>query len=87
MASVEDQMRNCQWERLSDFHGVNDFDRFAEWILDLTDTGTAEEIPALEPYLGANTFREKWFRHIPSGTIWRLVWPDAPFRGVFERLD
>jgi len=77
-------MKTCPWEKISDFQSLSEFNRFVEWMADQTESGTAEEVPVKKTYLGGNTFREKWFRHIESGQIWRVVWPDAPFKGVFE---
>jgi hypothetical protein len=77
-------MNVCAWERISAFRSLNEFDRFVEWMAVQTTCGTAEEVPVEKTYLGGNTFREKWFRHIASGHVWRLVWPDASFKGVFE---
>jgi hypothetical protein len=50
-------------------------------------SGEAVEIQVTKPYLDAPAFQEKWYRHIGSGQIWRLVWPDGPFKGVFEHVD
>ena len=77
-------MKTCPWKNISDFQSLSEFNRFVEWMADQTGSGTAEEVPVEKTYLGGNTFREKWFRHIGSGQIWRVVWPDAPFKGVFE---
>jgi hypothetical protein len=77
-------MNTCPWEKISDFQSLSEFNRFVEWMADQTKSGAAEEIPVEKTYLGGNTFREKWFRHIASGQIWRVVWPDAPFKGIFE---
>jgi hypothetical protein len=47
--------------------------------------GTLAEVPVEDRYSGSFMFNEHWFR-APSGAIWRLVAPDPPFRGVFERV-
>jgi hypothetical protein len=80
-------MTTSPWERINDFESLYEFDRFVDWMTDQTKAGVAEEVAVHLPYIGATTFREKWFRHVPTGETWRLVWPDAPFRGVFERVD
>lgn len=80
-------MQACPWERICDFRSYSEFDRFVAWMDEQVRSANAEELPVSKPYLGATTFREKWFRHIASGTTWRLVWPDAPFTGTFEPVE
>jgi len=77
-------MKACPWEKISDFQSMSEFNRFVDWMNEQVRAGHAEEVPVRMPYIGATAFREKWVRHIESGEIWRLVWPDAPFAGVFE---
>lgn len=80
-------MTTCPWEKIDDFQSLSEFNQFVDWMSSQTKSGTAIEVPVLRPYIGATSFREKWYRHIASGKIWRLVWPDAPFTGVFEPID
>jgi len=79
-------MSACPWETIRDFRSYWEFERFVVWIEEHVSAGTAEELPVRKPYIGA-MFREKWYRHGASQTTWRLVWPDAPFRGVFEPVE
>jgi hypothetical protein len=80
-------MTTCSWEKINDFRSLNEFDRFVDWITAQANAGAAQEVAVQAPYIGSSTFQEKWFRHVPSGETWRLVWPDPPFRGVFERIE
>jgi hypothetical protein len=80
-------MTTCPWEEIDEFQSPSEFDRFIEWMNAQTKLRSAEEVPVQRPYIGATTFTEKWFRHLPSGDTWRLVWPDAPFKGLFEPVD
>lgn len=80
-------MKACPWEKISDFQTYSEFERFVAWVEEQVKSGTAEELPVRKPYIGATTFSEKWYRHIASGKIWRLVWPDAPFTGIFEPVE
>jgi hypothetical protein len=81
---MDSQMNSCPWEKINDFQSLSEFNRFVDWMMNQVASGEADETPVQNPYVGATTFREKWFRHKATGTIWRLVWPDAPFKGVFE---
>jgi len=78
-------MKNCSWEMISDFQSLSEFNRFVDWINEQVSSGLAEEVPVLRPYSGLS-FREKWYRHLASGQTWRLVWPEWPFTGLFERV-
>jgi hypothetical protein len=78
------QMSSCPWEPIEDFHSRAEFERFHLWMKSQIEAGSADETPVAKPYLGAETFTEKWFQHRESNSIWRLVWPDGPFTGLFE---
>ena len=80
-------MTACPWETIDSFDSFSEFERFVEWMGEQVISGAAKEVVVREPYIGATTFREKWFEHSPSGETWRLVWPDAPFAGIFERVN
>jgi hypothetical protein len=57
-------MESCPWEKANDFQSLRKFNHFVAWITDETKTGVAEELLVQRPYLGGNTFREKWFRMV-----------------------
>lgn len=80
-------MNECPWESIGDFQSYSEFERFVGWMNEQLKSGVAEELPVRTPYIGTTTFREKWFRHVASGRIWRLVWPDAPFTGIFDLVE
>jgi hypothetical protein len=46
--------------------------------------GLLVPIPVGKPYANVG-FHEEWYR-LPSGHVWRLVDPDFPFKGVFEKV-
>jgi len=80
-------MKTCPWEKINEFQSYSEFERFVSWIDEQVKSGVAEELLVRKPYIGATTFREKWYRHVVSGKTWRLVWPDGPFTGIFEPVD
>lgn len=79
-------MTKCEWEKIDKFISYNEFQRFILWIDEKVKTGVAEEVPVLTHYSGS-FFKEKWFMHKSSRTVWRLVWPEVPFTGVFKLVD
>jgi hypothetical protein len=80
-------MNNCPWEKIDDFQALSEFERLASWISAQVELGQADEVAVTKPYLDATSFEEKWFKHRLTGQIWRVVWPDFPFTGLFERVD
>src|SRR3954471_7136319 len=43
-----------------------------------------EEVPVEDP-VEVGGLDEHWYREVRTGEVWRLVTPDAPFRGTWER--
>ena len=77
-------MKKCPWEKIDGFQNLSEFNRFVAWINEQVNVGKAKQLPVKAPYMDATTFEEKWFIHPESGQVWRLVWPDGPFTGIFE---
>lgn len=79
-------MTACPWENIEGFQSRAEFDRFVAWMNGQVASGESIEVEVAAPYLSATTFTEKWLQHVRSGEVWRLVWPDDPFTGLFERV-
>jgi hypothetical protein len=63
------------WEAIGSFGSLREWDQFRTWMRDQVADAVAEEIkpPAdVEP-------GERWFRHIATGTLWRLVPVENPY--------
>ena len=45
-----------------------------------------KEVPVGLPYDHVWGSIEYWFEDTRTGAVWRLVQPDAPFRGVWEKI-
>ena len=81
---MDKEISTCPWEAIYDFHSREEFDRFEVWLKKQIASGEALEVTVTTPYIDAPSFTEKWFKHLCSGAVWRLVWPDGTFTGVFE---
>lgn len=77
-------MTECEWDEIQGFDGWFEFDKFTAWIAERVKSGAAVEVEVESRYGPSRMREEKWFRHAASGQVWRLVWPDPPFQGVFE---
>jgi hypothetical protein len=73
------------WDEIHGFASPGELERFRRWIASALDEEALIEIPVEEPYSGSPMLDEHWYR-AASGSVWRLVAPDPPFRGVFERV-
>ena len=57
------------WESICNFGSLRERDCFLAWMRDQIANGVAEEIEAPAGFDAS----ERWFRHIPTGSLWRLV--------------
>jgi hypothetical protein len=69
---------NCPWEKIEKFVSLGELQRFFRWVEDQITEGKAEEVPVLTEYQVIQG--ERWFKHIGSGAIWRLIPADGPLR-------
>jgi hypothetical protein len=84
---MDHTIKPCLWEPIDDFRSRGEFERFESWINAQVTGGEAERIAVTRPYLNAPSFTEQWFRHVGTESVWRLVWPDGPFTGIFEQVQ
>lgn len=75
---------DIEWARINDFKGILEFERFVAWIDDLIKSGGAIEHHVDHPYAGSTSLKERWITKAGRQQMWRIVWPDGPFKGVFE---
>jgi hypothetical protein len=66
-----------QWEWIVSFGSLCERDRFVAWMRKQIEDGVAEEMnaPAGELF----DVGDRWFRHIPTGSLWRLVSDENPY--------
>jgi hypothetical protein len=66
----------------SSFASLSEFLRFRESL----QQPEWQEVDVEERWTTVGGFVERWYRHVPTNSIWRLVEPDAPFEGLWERV-
>jgi hypothetical protein len=66
-----------EWEKIGSFGSLRERDCFVAWMQDQIASGVAEVVEA--PAEKAVYEGERWFRHIPTGSLWRLVSDGNPF--------
>jgi hypothetical protein len=70
-------------EPIAAFHGWNDYHDFLKAI---EESESFQETEVLKAYFNLESFDQRWFIHVPSNETWRLVEPDPPFAGVWEKV-
>jgi hypothetical protein len=78
-------MSRSGWEEIHGFSTPEEYRRFVEYIQRQVALGQAEEVPVDPSYGPGELFGGRWFRDLESGEVWRLIPPDPPFYGVWER--
>lgn len=79
-------MKAFAWEDIDNFNDWAEFEQFRAWIASELESGVAISQPAVQSYRNLDAFKEEWFEHTASKEVWRLVWPDPPFAGIFEKV-
>jgi hypothetical protein len=74
------------WEEIHGFTSPGEYDRFVQYIHDQVASGHAEEVDVDDDYGRGEIYGGRWFKDIETGEVWRLIPPDPPFRGLWERV-
>lgn len=77
---------NCGWEIVHAFKSLADYERLRDSLNDQIGLGQADERRVSKPYSGLKTLNERWIRCKSTGDTWRLIAPDPPFPGIFEKV-
>ena len=81
-------MKNIILE-LEEIHGFNspgEFKRFQNFISKQVANGLLEEVIVDPEYNDGFIRGGKWFRDKDTNQVWRLIEPDYPFTGLFEKV-
>ena len=70
-------------EEINEFYSINEFERFSNYLNKLIESGELIEIPVESFYAG---FEEKWYKCSMCENVWRLVYPDFPFKGFWIKM-
>ncbi|ALK95000.1 hypothetical protein AB595_00680 [Massilia sp. WF1] len=81
----------CPWEQVDGFVSLAEFRSFERWMLGQVSGGLARQVPVADPYRHDGRDAglipaEVWYLHLQSREVWRLVWPEPPFDGLFVRV-
>jgi hypothetical protein len=76
-------------EEIKEFNSHSEYEKFIKYLAIRLIENEIEEIEPKEYYHGKNSFglnKDRWFKDSLSKDIWRLVPPDYPFKGFFEKV-
>ena len=79
----------CPWEEVDGFSNLVEFRSFERWMTGQVSGGLARQVPVASPYRHGDSellLVEVWYVHLLSRQTWRLVWPEPPFDGIFQRI-
>lgn len=80
-------MSENSWHEIHGFDSPAEYSRFVDYLERQVSIGVSAEVPVDPEYGAGQIFGGRWFRHNESGEVWRLVEPDFPFRGLWERVS
>jgi hypothetical protein len=77
---------DCGWKPTDGFESFSRYEALVTFITEQVSVGQAKEMKVRKPYSGLQTLEERWFRCSTTGETWRLIAPDPPFPGLFDRI-
>jgi hypothetical protein len=77
---------DCGWSPVERFASFEDYERLRGALSEQLARGEAEERRVRKPYSGLETLDEHWYGCRATGETWRLIAPDPPFPGIFEKV-
>lgn len=73
-------------EEIDTFSSPGEFRRFERFLEEGIASGELQQVATDPGYHEGEIYGGRWFRLVRDGTVWRLVEPDPPFSGTFERV-
>ena len=80
----------CKCDFLEEIHGFNslfEYEKFQEYLNHQINNKFLKEIRVNQNYEKGLVYGGKWYKCFGCHEIWRLVEPDFPFRGLWEKVD
>lgn len=75
------------WVEIHGFGSPGEYNRFCAYVEGQVTSGLAKERKPDLKYEKGMIFGGRWFEDTETGEVWRLVPPDFPFKGLWERVD
>jgi hypothetical protein len=75
------------WKEIHGFASPGEYKRFCSYIERQVASGAARERNRDPSYQKGEILGGRWFEDVETKEIWRLVPPDFPFRGLWEKIE
>ncbi len=79
-------MSKAEFYEIHGFASLSEYERFVQYINNLINEGVVSELKPCHDHIEYGYQDEKWFKVHGTDHIWRLVEPDPPFAGVWEKV-
>lgn len=79
----------CDCGFLEEIHGFEtpgEYDKFIVYLKTQIAKGNLERVASDDNYEKGLIYGGEWFRCLVCNEIWRIVPPDFPFRGLWEKV-
>lgn len=73
-------------EEIHNFASPGELFRFQQFLANGIAAGELREIAPDSKYHSGEISGGRWFALIKDNSVWRLIEPDPPFTGMFERV-
>ena len=70
-----------------DFNSPEEFAVFRQWIERQVQEHHAMQVTAPRHTPGFDDGSEQYFACLECGTLWKLMYPEIPFRGAFTKVS
>ncbi|SEH79921.1 conserved hypothetical protein [Bathymodiolus azoricus thioautotrophic gill symbiont] len=75
------------WEEIDSFQSTSEYKKFVIYIEKKIERQYAIEIEACQNYNKNEIYGGRWFKDLETKETWRLVEPDFPFKGCWEKVE
>lgn len=72
------------WEEIDEFTSPGEYARFVQYLERQVAAGQAKEVPVDPEYGSGEIYGGRWFQDVETSSVWRLIPPDPPSRGLWE---
>ncbi|ANN28933.1 TPA: hypothetical protein I7221_10680 [Vibrio vulnificus] len=74
-------------ETVKEVGGFNSFPDYASHKQAVIQNDSFKSVPVLVRYGSIGGVDEDWFECMACGSVWRLVEPDPPFKGMWTKVS
>lgn len=75
------------WEEIHGFVSPGEYESFRAYVERQVAADAAREHAADPKYEKGKICGGRWFQDVETNQTWRLIPPDFPFKGLWERVD